>query len=86
MINREFFGNRNISEANSFPDLMQSLNPCSAAPGYIQIAETHRTAAPGYEFFFFSKTFNGKDSDMFVVIVGQFVLLNVQFNAWKLVI
>ena len=30
--------------------------------------------------------FNGKDSDMFVVIVGQFVLLNVQFNAWKLVI
>ena len=29
--------------------------------------------------------FNGKDSDLFVVIIGQFVPLNVQFDAWKLV-
>ena len=28
---------------------------------------------------------NGKDSDIFVVIVGQYCSLNVQFNAWKLV-
>ena len=29
--------------------------------------------------------FNGKDSDMFVMIVRQSILFNVQFNAWKLV-
>ena len=29
MIDREFLCNRNISEANSLPDLMQSLNPDS---------------------------------------------------------
>ena len=55
------------------------INPCTAAPGCTRIAETHPTAAPGskkkkkkFFFFFFFKMFNGKDSDMLVVIVGQY--------------
>ena len=44
-----------------------NLNPSSVAPRCTRITKTHPTAA-----FFFFKMFNGNDSDIFVVIVGQY--------------
>ena len=39
------------------------------------------TQGTGADKLLSTQSINGKDSDMFVVIAGQFVLLNVQFNA-----
>ena len=66
-----------LLNGKDYAHLVGLLNPCSAAPGCTRIAETHPTAAPGCKkkkkfFFFFFKMFNGKDSDMLVVIVRQY--------------
>ena len=53
-------------------DVKRNLNPCSVAHGFTRIDETHPGAKKKNFFFFFFKMCNGKDSDMLVVIVGQY--------------
>ena len=77
LISLSILQNMNIVALLNVPIARYSLlcyghHPCSAASGCTRVAETHPTAAPGSkkknEKF---KMFNGNDSGIFVVIVGQ---------------